>query len=67
MITEGNKRLGTAVSKTDTNEIAAACIFIYRAQKRFDFIQKSITSVQERHANLLGKWKKYEDLYTKIM
>ena len=32
MITEGNKRLGTAVSKTDMNEIAAAFIFIYRAR-----------------------------------
>ena len=60
MITESNRRLATAASKKDMNEIATAS-----AQKRFDSIQKSITSVQEPHANLLGKRKKYEDLYKK--
>ena len=63
LITEGNKRLANAVSKTVMNEIVTACALICSAQKRFDSIQKSITSVQERHANLLGKQKKYEDLY----
>ena len=63
LITEGNKSLANAVSKTDMNEIATAYALIYSAQKGFDSIQKSITRVQERHANLLGKQKKYEDLY----
>ena len=40
MITEGSKRLGTAVSKTDMNEIATACDFIYSTQKRFDSSRK---------------------------
>ena len=63
MITEGNKRLATAVSKKVMNEIATASALIDSAQKRFDSIQKSITSVQENHVNLLGKRKKYEYLY----
>ena len=45
------------------NEIATASALIDSAQKQFDFIHKSITSVQECHANLLGKCKKYENLY----
>ena len=63
MITEGNKRLATAASKKDMNEIATASALIDSAQKSFHPIQKSITIIQERHANLLGKRKKYEDLY----
>ena len=63
MITEGNKRLATAVSKKDMNEIATASALIDIAQKRLDSIQKSITVIQERYANLLRKWKKYEGLY----
>ena len=63
MITEGNKRLATAVSKKDMNEIATASALIDIAQKRLDSIQKSITIIQERYANLLRKWKKYEGLY----
>ena len=59
MITECNKRLAIAVIKKDMNEIATANALTERAQKRFDSIQKSITSVQERHTNLLGKRKKY--------
>ena len=58
MIIEGNKRLATAVSKKDMNEIATASALIDSAQKRFDSIQKSITIIRERHANFLGKWKK---------
>ena len=58
MIIEGNKRLATAVSKKDMNEIATASALIDIAQKRFDSIQKSITIIRERHANFLGKWKK---------
>ena len=61
MITEGNKRLATAGGKKDMNEIATANDLIDSAKKRFDSIQKSITSVQERHVNLLGKRKKYEE------
>ena len=63
MITEGNKRLATAVGKKGMNEISTVSALTDSAQKRFDSIQKSITSVQKRHANLLGKHKKYEDLY----
>ena len=63
MIIEGNKRLATAVSKKDMNEIATASALIDIAQKRLDSIQKSITIIQERYANLLRKWKKYEGLY----
>ena len=63
MITEGNKTLATTVGNKDINEISAASALIDSAQKRFDSIQKSITSVQERRANLLGNWKKYEELY----
>ena len=55
MIIEGNKRLATAVSKKDMNEIATASALIDSAQKRFDSIQKSITIIRERHANFLGK------------
>ena len=44
------------------NEFATAYALINSVQKRFDSIQKSIASVQERHANLLGKRKKYKDL-----
>ena len=44
------------------NEIVTANDLIDSAKKRFDSIQKSITSVQERHVNLLGKRKKYEEL-----
>ena len=51
MITEGNERLAPAVSKKDMNEIATASTLIESAQKRFGSIQKSIASVQERHAN----------------
>ena len=58
MIIEGNKRLATAVSKKDMNEVATASALIDSAQKRFDSIQKSITIIRERHANFLGKWKK---------
>ena len=58
MIIEGNKRLATAVSKKDMNEIATASALIDIAQKRFDSIQNSITIIRERHANFLGKWKK---------
>ena len=58
MIIEGNKRLATAVSKKDMNEIATASALIDSAQKRFDSIQISITIIRERHANFLGKWKK---------
>ena len=66
MITEGNKRLAPAVIKKDMNEIATASALIESAQKWFGSIQKSIASVQERHANLLGKRKKYEDLYKEM-
>ena len=62
MITEGNKRLATAVGKKGMNEIVTANDLIDSAKKRFDSIQKSITSVQERHVNLLGKRKKDEEL-----
>ena len=65
MITESNRRLATAASKKDMNEIATASALIDSAQKRFDSIQKSITIVHKRHAHLLGKRKKYEDLYKK--
>ena len=65
MITESNRRPATAASKKGMNEITTASALIDSAQKRFDSIQKSITSVQEPHANLLGKRKKYEDLYKK--
>ena len=51
MITECNKTLAMAVSKKDMNEIATANALTESAQKRFDSIQKSITSVQERHTN----------------
>ena len=63
MITEGNKRLANAINKKDMNEIATASALIDSAQKLFDSIQKSITSVHESDANLLGKRKKYEDIY----
>ena len=66
MITEGNKRLATAVSKKDMNEITTVHALINSAQKWFDSIQKSITIAQERHANLLGKRKKYKDLYKEM-
>ena len=62
MITAGNKRLATAVGKKDMNEIVTANDLIDSAKKRFDSIQKSITSIQERHVNLLGKRKKCEEL-----
>ena len=62
-ITEGNKRLANAINKKDMNEIATASALIDSAQKLFDSIQKSITSVHESDANLLGKRKKYEDIY----
>ena len=41
MITEGNTRLATAVSKKDMNEIATASALIDSALKRFDSMQKS--------------------------
>ena len=66
MITEGNKTQATTVGKKDMNEISTATALIDSAQRRFNSIQKSITSVQERHANLLGNWKKYEDLYKEM-
>ena len=58
MITEGNKRRDTSVSKKEMNETATANALI-------DSIQRSITSVQEGHTYLLGKQKKrlYEGFY----
>ena len=45
IITEPNKRLATAVSTKDINQVATASALIDSAQKRFYSIQKSITSV----------------------
>ena len=63
MISEGNKRLAVARSNKDMNEIATASALIDSAQKRIDTVQKSVLNVQECHKKLLGKRKKYEDLY----
>ena len=62
IMTEPNKRLATAVSTRDMNEVATASALIDSAQKRFYSSQKSITSVQEQYANRLGKQEKYDDL-----